>query len=231
MQLARSPAPPRCRRDGDRARGLAERAVRGHVSTRCAVDEHLPSVIERAKIVRSGSAWEKTQAVVRSSSHATRCASSSSGAGLGSRLGRQTSPTTTLQPLPPGGSWVVASARPDLNLPAAISSTSFAGVTGVCAMRTPKGCSASSMAEIDRGRGRDGADLARALGAERIERRRRLLVERLDRRHLDGGRQQIVGEGRGDRLAASRRSPSIRTARCRCRARRRRAPGRRPSSD
>ena len=28
------------------------------------------------------------------------------------------------------------------------SSTSFAGVTGVCAMRTPKGCSASSMAEI-----------------------------------------------------------------------------------
>ena len=32
--------------------------------------------------------------------------------------------------------------------PLAMSSTSLAGVTGVCAMRTPKGCSASSMAEI-----------------------------------------------------------------------------------
>jgi hypothetical protein len=32
--------------------------------------------------------------------------------------------------------------------PLPMSSTSFWGVTGVCAMRTPKGCNASSMAEI-----------------------------------------------------------------------------------
>src|SRR5262249_40984449 len=32
--------------------------------------------------------------------------------------------------------------------PPVMSSTSFCGVTGVCAMRTPKGLSASSMAEI-----------------------------------------------------------------------------------
>ena len=29
-----------------------------------------------------------------------------------------------------------------------MSSTSFCGMIGVCAMRTPKGCNASSMAEI-----------------------------------------------------------------------------------
>ena len=56
----------------------------------------------------------------------------------------------------------------------AISSTSFCGGTGVCAMRTLKGESASSIAEITGGCGRDGAHFARALGAERVERRGRL---------------------------------------------------------
>jgi len=50
VRLGRDVVEPR-----DRARGLAERAVRGHVLDALAVDEHLPSVIERAKIVRSGS--------------------------------------------------------------------------------------------------------------------------------------------------------------------------------
>src|SRR5262245_66588293 len=77
--------------------------MRGHVLDAFAVDEHLPSVIERAKIVGAGS-------------H-TRI-----------RLAR----LFDVQDF----------------TPLAMSSTSFCGVTGVCAMRTPKGCNASSMAEI-----------------------------------------------------------------------------------
>src|SRR5262249_55669050 len=87
----------------DRARRLAEGEMGGHILDALAVDEHLPSVIERAKIVGAGS-------------H-TRI-----------RLAR----------LLDGQDFT----------PLALSSTSLCGVTGVCAMRTPKGCNASSMAEI-----------------------------------------------------------------------------------
>ncbi len=49
---------------------------------------------------------------------------------------------------------------------------------------------------------RDAA-FAGALDAERVERARRILGhQHLDRRHLRRGRHQVVGEGRGERLAA-----------------------------
>src|SRR5499426_108454 len=82
-----------------RPRGLAEGRVPGDVIDALAVDEHLPSVVERSEIVGAGS--------------------------------------HDVMPL------LVAQ---DFTL-FAISSTSSCGVTGVCAMRTPKGCSASSTAE------------------------------------------------------------------------------------
>src|SRR3954463_4911339 len=53
----------------------------------------------------------------------------------------------------------------------------------------------------DRRGGRYGADLARALGAERIERRRSFLVDRLDGGNFHGARQQIVSQCRGGRLS------------------------------
>src|SRR5438034_7769390 len=53
-----------------------------------------------------------------------------------------------------------------------------------------------------RSRRRNRADLARALGAERIERRWRLLVERQDCRHFHRARQQVIGKGGGDGLPA-----------------------------
>src|SRR6266536_6467032 len=52
-----------------------------------------------------------------------------------------------------------------------------------------------------RGRGRNGADLAGALAAERIERRRRLFIQRLNSWHFGGTRQEVIGEARGERLA------------------------------
>ena len=85
----------------DRARG--PRKARRRRPDALAVDEHPPSVVERAKVIGGRFAWEKTPCY---------------------------------------------STFKTLLAPAAISSTSFAGVTGVCAMRTPKGCSASSMAEM-----------------------------------------------------------------------------------
>src|SRR6478672_7675454 len=54
----------------------------------------------------------------------------------------------------------------------------------------------------DRRRSWDGADFARALGAERIERRRRFLVQRFDRGHFHRAGQQVVGECRGGGLSA-----------------------------
>src|SRR5262249_43577944 len=68
-----------------------------------AIDEHLPSVIERAQIVGAGSHRRIRLARLFDVQDFT---------------------------------------------PLAMSSTSLCGVTGVCAMRTPKGCKASSMAEI-----------------------------------------------------------------------------------
>src|SRR5262245_14245189 len=87
----------------DRARRLAEREMRSHVLDAFAVDEHLPSVIERAKIVGAGS-----------------------------------------------HTWIRLARLFDVQdfTPLAMSSTSLCGVIGVCAMRTPKGCNAFSMAEI-----------------------------------------------------------------------------------
>src|SRR5436190_2026799 len=54
----------------------------------------------------------------------------------------------------------------------------------------------------DRRCGRDGADFARALGAERIERRRSFLVDRLDEGNFHGARQQIVRQCGGGGLSA-----------------------------
>src|SRR5260370_26824183 len=86
-----------------RARRLAEGDVRSHVLDALAVDEHLPSIVEGAKIIGA-------------SSHRRR------------RFARLLGVH-------------------DL-MPSAISSTSFCGVTGLCAMYTPNGCNASSIAEI-----------------------------------------------------------------------------------
>src|SRR5439155_396484 len=54
----------------------------------------------------------------------------------------------------------------------------------------------------DRGRCRQGAALARALDAERVQRRGRLQVVHLERRHVGRARQRVVHQGAGDELAA-----------------------------
>src|SRR5918992_2623193 len=48
---------------------------------------------------------------------------------------------------------------------------------------------------------RDGAGLARALGAERVERRSRLLVADLDARHVERRGQEEIHEGGVEELA------------------------------
>src|SRR5262249_30533197 len=85
----------------DRPRRRAERDMLGDILDALTIDEHLPAVVERAQIIRTGSHESSARFF-------------------------------EAQPLTP----------PPIN------STSFCGVIGVCAMRTPNAASASSMAEI-----------------------------------------------------------------------------------
>ena len=63
--------------------------------------------------------------------------------------------------------------------------------------------SASSIAWANSGPDRDGAGLARPLDAERIERRRRHRVGKVHARHVERGRQQVVGERGVEQLPSS----------------------------
>ena len=122
----------------DRADRLAKGTMRGDVLHALAIDEDLPSVVERAKIFRTGSHQGNALCAVAaldvSAGGATtvRRTPCCSNAGHHGRAHVGITPSFRLQDF----------------TPLAMSSTSFGGVIGVCAMRTPKGCNASSMAEM-----------------------------------------------------------------------------------
>ena len=97
---------------------------------------------------------------------------------------------------------------------------------GVWSMSRP---SASSTARDDGRRHREDAALAHPLHAQRIERRSAIYGAGSSISGISVALQQILAEIRGHRLRRHRRSPSIRTTRCRCRAPRRRRTCRRRS--